>query len=198
MWRTGYHLRYNSVVAPTHALARWLFLRLLGLVYFLLVDILHHHKHADRFFAHLMSDLQENLSGIHVVKAYVREQEETEPHLGDEHRLGQREHVPERHAGARHPRNHLAVQRQDVDRLTRFPQRLEGAAFAAPCWHSGRSELFAIRGTSRLPSDQPATGVVVALAAADSVAGARCPNTANAKVAKMRGDISERFNKAMR
>ena len=34
MWRTGYHLRYNSAVTPTHALARWLFLRLLGLVYF--------------------------------------------------------------------------------------------------------------------------------------------------------------------
>jgi teichoic acid transport system permease protein len=37
----------------------WLILNpvLLGFVYFLLVDILHHHKHADQFFAHLLSGL---------------------------------------------------------------------------------------------------------------------------------------------
>jgi teichoic acid transport system permease protein len=37
----------------------WLILNpiLLGFVYFLLVDILHHHKHADHFFAHLLSGL---------------------------------------------------------------------------------------------------------------------------------------------
>src|SRR4051812_4585174 len=37
----------------------WLILNplLLGFVYFLLVDILHHHRHADEFFAHLMSGL---------------------------------------------------------------------------------------------------------------------------------------------
>jgi ABC-type polysaccharide/polyol phosphate export permease len=37
----------------------WLILNpiLLGLVYFLLVDILHHHKNADEFFAHLLSGL---------------------------------------------------------------------------------------------------------------------------------------------
>jgi ABC-type polysaccharide/polyol phosphate export permease len=37
----------------------WLILNplLLGFVYFLLVDILHHHKHADIFFAHLLSGL---------------------------------------------------------------------------------------------------------------------------------------------
>jgi len=37
----------------------WLILNplLLGFVYFLLVDILHHHKNADQFFAHLMSGL---------------------------------------------------------------------------------------------------------------------------------------------
>ena len=37
----------------------WLVLNplLLGFVYFLLVDILHHHKNADQFFAHLMAAL---------------------------------------------------------------------------------------------------------------------------------------------
>jgi ABC-type polysaccharide/polyol phosphate export permease len=37
----------------------WLILNpiLLGFVYFLLVDILHHHKHANQFFAHLLSGL---------------------------------------------------------------------------------------------------------------------------------------------